>query len=45
LVGAVNQRDYPVVQSIVLVFGVLVVILSLIGDLVARWLDPRVQWT
>jgi peptide/nickel transport system permease protein len=45
LVNAVNARDYPVVQSIVLVFGILVVILSLIGDLIARWLDPRVQWT
>jgi peptide/nickel transport system permease protein len=45
LVNAVNARDYPVVQSIVLVFGVLVVILSLLGDLIARWLDPRVQWT
>lgn len=44
LVNAVNARDYPVVQSIVLVFGVLVVVLSLIGDLIARWLDPRVQW-
>jgi len=45
LVNAVNARDYPVVQSIVLVFGVLVVILSLLGDLIARWLDPRVKWT
>jgi len=43
LVSAVTMRDYPVVQSIVLVFGVLVVILSLLGDLLATLLDPRVK--
>ena len=42
LVGAVIGRDYPLVQGIVLVFGLLVVAVSLIGDLLANWLDPRV---
>lgn len=45
LVGAVLMRDYPVVQGIVLVFGILVVVLSLIGDVVASLLDPRVKLT
>lgn len=45
LVTAVTMRDYPVVQSIILVFGVLVVFLSLIGDIVASLLDPRVKLT
>lgn len=45
LVGAVLTRDYPVVQSIILVFGVMVVALSLIGDVVASLLDPRVKLT
>jgi len=43
LVGAVIGRDYPVVQGIVLCFGLFVVIVGLIGDLVANWLDPRVD--
>ena len=43
LVTAVNARDYPVVQSIILVFGILVVVLSLLGDLLATYLDPRVK--
>ncbi len=43
LVAAVTMRDYPVVQSIVLVFGILVVVLSLLGDLLATLLDPRVK--
>ena len=42
LVGAVIGRDYPLVQGIVLVFGLMVVAFSLIGDLLANWLDPRV---
>lgn len=45
LVTAVTMRDYPVVQGIILVFGVLVVFLSLIGDIVASLLDPRVKLT
>ena len=45
LVGAVTIRDYPLVQGIVLVFGMLVVAVSLVGDLLANWLDPRVGLT
>jgi peptide/nickel transport system permease protein len=43
LVTAVLVRDYPVVQGIVLVFGAITVFLSFIGDLVAYYLDRRVQ--
>ncbi len=43
LVGAVISRDYPLVQGSVLVFGILVVAVSLVGDLLANWLDPRVD--
>lgn len=43
LVGAVIGRDYPVVQGLVLCFGLLVVLIGLVGDLVASWLDPRVE--
>ena len=42
---AVNMRDSPVVQGIILVFGILVVFLSLLGDIVASILDPRVKLT
>ncbi len=42
LVGAVVTRDYPMVQGIVLVFGLLVVAVGLIGDLAANWIDPRI---
>lgn len=42
LVGAVIGRDYPLVQGCVLVFGLMVVVVGLIGDVIANWLDPRV---
>ncbi|MCC7165278.1 MAG: ABC transporter permease [Anaerolineae bacterium] len=43
IVEGVLLRDYPVVQGIVLVFGMIVVIVSFLSDLVSGWLDPRTQ--
>ncbi len=43
LVEAVNQRDYPMVQGIVLVVSILFVGLNLAVDLIYGWLDPRVR--
>ena len=40
---AVNARDYPLVQGIVLVFGLLVVAFSFLGDTISAWLDPRTR--
>ena len=41
LLGAVAERDVPVVQGLAVVFGVLTVVLNLGADLVARRLAPR----
>jgi peptide/nickel transport system permease protein len=43
LIGAVFTRDYPVVQGIVLVIGILVVAINLAGELLSAWLDPRTR--
>ena len=43
LVRAVEQRDYPEVQGIVLVICVLFVLLNLVVDLLYAVLDPRVR--
>jgi peptide/nickel transport system permease protein len=43
LVGAVLASDYPVVQGILIFFGVITVFLSFIGDLLAHLLDRRVK--
>lgn len=43
LVDAVNARDYPVVEGIVLVISALFVTLNLCVDLIYALLDPRVR--
>jgi len=42
LITAVDARDYPVVQGIVMIFGLIVVFFSFIGDLMGYLLDRRV---
>ena len=44
LVDAILHRDYPVVQTIVILFGVVVVALNLLTDLLYAWLDPRTRY-
>jgi len=43
LVSAVNARDYPVVQAVVIVYGVIFVVVNLAVDLSYRKLDPRIS--
>ncbi|MEM8551853.1 MAG: ABC transporter permease [Pseudomonadota bacterium] len=42
-VEAVDARDYPVIQAVVLLFAVLFVLINFIVDLITFWLDPRTQ--
>jgi peptide/nickel transport system permease protein len=41
---AISQRDYPVVQGIVVVVAALVVTVSVLVDLVVALLDPRISF-
>ncbi|MGB5568348.1 MAG: ABC transporter permease, partial [Sedimenticolaceae bacterium] len=43
LVDAIHQRDYPVVQGVVLVIALSYVLANRASDLLAGWLDPRVR--
>ena len=43
LVDAILHRDYPVVQTIVIMFAVVVVTLNLLMDLLYAWFDPRTR--
>ncbi len=45
LVDAILHRDYPVVQTIVILFGVVVVALNLVTDLLYAWFDPRTRYS
>lgn len=42
LLTAVNQRDYPVVQGILLLTTIAVVVANLVADLLYSHLDPRI---
>ncbi|HEY4830671.1 MAG TPA: ABC transporter permease [Solirubrobacteraceae bacterium] len=44
LLSAIGYRDLPVVEGVVLVFGVLVVLSNLLADLLYSALDPRVRY-
>jgi peptide/nickel transport system permease protein len=44
MINSIFQRDFPVVQGVTLVFGVLVVLVNLLADLAYAWLDPRVSF-
>ncbi|QNI50515.1 oligopeptide ABC transporter/ membrane component [Synechococcus sp. RS9915] len=41
---AINQRDYPVVQGIVVVIAAMVVLVSVAVDLLVAAMDPRIRY-
>ncbi len=44
LVTGITQRDYPVVQAVVLVIATLFILLNLLTDLVYAVVDPRIRY-
>jgi peptide/nickel transport system permease protein len=44
MINSIFQRDFPVVQGVTLVFGVMVVLVNLLADLSYAALDPRVRF-
>ncbi|MDI3339010.1 MAG: ABC transporter permease [Sphaerobacter sp.] len=44
MVGAIRQRDYTTVQSIMVVYAFIIVVINLITDLVYGLVDPRVRY-
>jgi len=42
LVGAINQRDYSALQSIMVIYAAFVVVVNLLTDLTYGFLDPRI---
>ena len=43
LVDAIRQRDYPLVQGIVLFIALSYVLVNRLSDLLSAWLDPRIR--
>lgn len=44
VVDAVNGRDYPVVQGVVLVMVLAVLLVNLLSDIAYRYIDPRIRF-
>ena len=44
IVDGMLERDYPVVQSMVMFFAVCVIVVNMLIDLSYGWLDPRVRY-
>ena len=40
---SITDRDFPVVQAVTLLFATSVVLVNLVVDLLAAWLDPRIR--
>jgi peptide/nickel transport system permease protein len=45
LVESIFTRDFPVIQALTLVFGLLVIVINLLSDLSYALVDPRVRYT
>ena len=43
-VDALDQRDYPVVSAINLIFATAVLVINLMIDVIYAFLDPRVRY-
>jgi peptide/nickel transport system permease protein len=44
MLNSIFERDFPVVQGVTLVFGILVVLVNLLADMAYAGLDPRVRF-
>jgi ABC-type dipeptide/oligopeptide/nickel transport system permease component len=44
LIDAIRMRDYPIIQSVVLIFAVMLALVNLLVDLVCGLLDPRIRY-
>jgi len=41
---SITQRDYPVLQAIVLFYTIVVLLSNLVVDVIYGWLDPRIRY-
>jgi peptide/nickel transport system permease protein len=44
LVGAIFDRDYPIVQGVILLVAVIFVLANLVVDIIYTFLDPRIRY-
>lgn len=45
IIGAISERNYPLIQGAILVTTAIFVVVNLIVDLTYAWIDPRVEYS
>lgn len=45
MVGATKQKDYTSLQSIMVVYAFIIVVVNIMTDVVYTWVDPRVKYS
>lgn len=45
MVGAIKQRDYTTLQSVMVIYAVMVVLINLVTDLTYSLIDPRIKYS
>lgn len=43
LVSSIANRDYPVVQAIVVILAAMVIAVNFLADIIYQWIDPRIR--
>jgi len=44
LINAITQRDFPIIQAVVLMIATTIVLANLAADIIYSWLDPRIRY-
>jgi peptide/nickel transport system permease protein/oligopeptide transport system permease protein len=44
IVDSILARDYPMIQGVILIFGLLYVLVNLVVDLIYAFVDPRIRY-
>jgi peptide/nickel transport system permease protein len=44
IVDSILARDYPMIQGVILIFGLLYILVNLIVDLIYAYVDPRIRY-
>jgi ABC-type dipeptide/oligopeptide/nickel transport system permease component len=45
MIGATKQKDYTTLQSIMVVYALIIVIINLVTDIIYTYVDPRVRYS
>ena len=45
LIDSIGNRDFPMIQAVVLMIAITVLVMNLLADLLYAWLDPRIRYS